>query len=239
MLAPSPQPWGAQLRPPAGCLALGPGVPWSLSLLVLSRWPQDEALLSQAPLQRCRSDGHSLQSYHGETEKPFSPSSWGTRSWGAFPENGHLPVLQIRSPVSLALGGPSDQTKGPCRAAAPRSLSQDHLLLAVGGRRGQLRRTPWVAVGEPWACEAPVHPCREPLRAWISAGSWSSPGGHAARAQGTEWAAPRPRACSDHPTTSALSEASPVWFLSRRLGSWLRRRPPTATILTEHRYIYF
>ena len=158
-----PSALGSPAPPPAGCLALGPCAPWSLSLPVLSWWPQDEALLSQAPLQRCRGDGPSLQIYHGETEKPFSPSSRGTRSWGAFPEDGHLPVLQIRSPVSLALGGPSDQTKGPRRAAAPQSLRQDQLLLAVGGRRGQLRRSPWVAVGEPWAFEAPAHSCRELL----------------------------------------------------------------------------
>ena len=171
-----------------------------------------------------------MQSYHAYfTEKPFSPCPRGPRSWGAFPEDGHLPALQIRSPVSLALGGSSDQTKGPRRAATPQSLRQDQLLLAVGGRRGQLSCSPWVAVGEPWACEAPAHSCRELLRAWIPAGSRSGPGGHAARAQGTEGAAPRPRACSDRPATSALSEASPVWFLSRRLGSWLRRRPPTAT----------
>lgn len=126
-----------------------------------------------------------MQSYHAYfTEKPFSPCPRGPRSWGAFPEDGHLPALQIRSPVSLALGGPSDQTKGPRRAATPRSLGRDRLLLAVGGRRGQLRRSPWVAVGEPRACEAPAHPCGEPLSAGIPAGSRSGPGGHAARAQG-------------------------------------------------------
>ena len=40
---------GSPAPPPAGRLARGPRAPWPLSLPVLSWWPQDEALLSQAP----------------------------------------------------------------------------------------------------------------------------------------------------------------------------------------------
>lgn len=214
----------------ASCGLSGPCTPWSLSLLVLSRWPQDEALLGQAPPPVVWGDGHSLQSYQGYfTEKPSLPAPGAlgvgcvSRGWAPSRPAGQVP--HFSSPQRAPQIRPKDCAERP--PLCPSGETGCCWWWAAGEVSSAARRGwPWMSCQ---ACEALVHPCGKPLRTGIPAGSRSGPGGDAARAQGMDGAAPRPRACSARPATSALSEASPVWFSSRRLGSWLKRRPPTAT----------
>ena len=94
MLAPSPQPWGAQL-----CL---PRAVWPLHALVSeSAGPEPVApgrgATGPSPPPAVWGDGHSLQSYHGYfTEKPFSPCPRGPRRGVRFQRMGtYCPAGQV------------------------------------------------------------------------------------------------------------------------------------------------
>lgn len=115
-----------------------------------------------------------MQSYHGYfTKKPFSPCPWGlgvgcvSRGWAPSRPAGQVP--HFSSPRRAPQIRPKDCAEWP--PLCPSGETGCCWWWAAGEVSSATRR------GWPWmsrqAREAPVHPCGEPPRAGIPAGSWS------------------------------------------------------------------
>ena len=127
----------------------GPCTPWSLSLLVLSRWPQDEVLLGQAPLQRYGVMGTVCRVTTVISRRSHSLPAPGALGVGCVSRGWVPTVLQVRSPISLALGGPLRSDQRTVQSGHP-SVPRVRPAAAGGGRQTRSAPPPaWVAVDEP------------------------------------------------------------------------------------------
>ena len=152
-------------------------------------------------------------------------------------QSDQLPPRSLPAPGPSVVGcvsrgwAPSRAADQVPRFSSPRRSLRSDQRTAQSGRPSVPRARPAAAGGRRQARSAPPLAVGGHGRATGLRGSGPPLRGAAQSrdSTGSQDTLREPRACSDRPAASALSEASSVWFLPRRLGSWLRRRPPTAT----------